>query len=434
MTSQAPASEDRALRFNLNVQKNRAVVYTLAVAVTFVGWAFGHVQMSYASAIGFLLVSTLSALLFHRLYSSGVDRRLGVDLKPFWMAADVALITLAVYLTGAATDWYVWYLANTGAAAFVSGGRAAVVVALANTAAYAGVLALMQRFDASALVHMVYLYGASFFLLRGIARLKQSRQTIKRLQEEQGQRVQELTRLAQELDAANARLIEATLTDALTGLHNRRFLEENIVDDVEQVRRAYGDARRGRAPNPLNRDLGCLLVDIDHFKRINDTHGHDAGDAVLRETARRLRGAMRANDALVRLGGEEFLFLLRKVNRAFLPQLAERLLQSVSASPQELPYGRGTIQVTCSIGWSCYPLNPEELDSFGWEDVLKLADTALYLAKHNGRAMAVGLVAGDKPITRDLAYQVIEKTAESLQTGYVCLVSSRPVSNLSLRP
>jgi len=166
--------------------------------------------------------------------------------------------------------------------------------------------------------------------------------------------------------------------DPLTNLANRRhFLS------VMQTQRALGPDGRGF-------DGALLLVDIDHFKHVNDGHGHAAGDLVLCEVARRLNEAVRGDDLVVRWGGEEFLVLALQVPAEQVEMLAERVLRFIGERPV-LVQGQ-PVRVTVSIGYARFPLPPNTLP-VAWEQAINLADMALYTAKNQGRNRAVGIVA-----------------------------------------
>ena len=198
-----------------------------------------------------------------------------------------------------------------------------------------------------------------------------------------------------ELAAMNRELSEASLTDPLTGLRNRRFFSTEIGRNVAQVLRAFKPVAGGAPPE--GRDLIFYLVDIDHFKEINDLHGHDAGDRVLVEVATRLLSVVRKSDSLIRWGGEEFLIVSREGDRQQARILAERILSVISREPFDLGKGR-TIWRTCSIGWAAYPWLASAPDAVSYEDVLRLADRALLLAKRSGRHQSVGLL----PLGREM--------------------------------
>ncbi|HZR25856.1 MAG TPA: two-component regulator propeller domain-containing protein [Vicinamibacterales bacterium] len=184
------------------------------------------------------------------------------------------------------------------------------------------------------------------------------------------------------LQDAYARIEEASLTDALTGLRNRRFLEQTIDQDVELVaRRARTSQRDGQS------DLIFFLLDLDHFKSVNDRFGHAAGDAVLIQTADILRATVRASDYTVRWGGEEFLVVARFIDRSEGATIAEKIRSAVATHTFRLPDGRSHM-MTCSIGYAPYPLSTAEPHAAGWEQVIDLADRALYEAKRGGRNRA----------------------------------------------
>jgi two-component system, cell cycle response regulator len=174
--------------------------------------------------------------------------------------------------------------------------------------------------------------------------------------------------LQDELRRRNLELDRMSRTDALTGLYNRRHLEERLGELVSLARR-HGE------------DLGAALVDLDHFKAVNDTAGHPAGDAVLQVTADRLRNSLRAEDVLGRWGGEEFLVLLPRTDAAGARLVAERMRQALAGQPIPLPDG-GEVKVTASIGVAAGTDD-------GVAGLVDRADAALYEAKAAGRDRVV---------------------------------------------
>jgi two-component system cell cycle response regulator len=171
------------------------------------------------------------------------------------------------------------------------------------------------------------------------------------------------------------RLVLSGLTDILTGWHNRRYLERRLPEEL---------ARAQRYEQPLS----ALLLDVDHFKDINDTHGHHVGDRVLREIAQRVKGALRATDVTVRYGGEEFAVLLPQTSLDDAAELAERIREAVGCAP--CVAGDPLVAVTLSIGAAeCRPqAGSGALRPLG-EALLKAADQALYRAKTGGRNQVV---------------------------------------------
>jgi diguanylate cyclase (GGDEF)-like protein len=195
------------------------------------------------------------------------------------------------------------------------------------------------------------------------------------------------------------------LVDTLTKLRNRRYLEEFITSEVEQVLRRWvappASLRDSRAPIP-RRKLWVMMIDLDHFKDVNDVHGHEAGDVVLQQAANILRESVRKQDIVVRWGGEEFVVVChdhpeeRPEDLESGRTVAERIQSRMSAHGFVLPSGV-TIKKTCSIGYSVFPFHEESPELLRWEEVLALADVALYEAKRRGRNRIFGVLRGDKP-------------------------------------
>jgi diguanylate cyclase (GGDEF)-like protein len=136
-----------------------------------------------------------------------------------------------------------------------------------------------------------------------------------------------------ELAQANRELQQASLSDPLTGVRNRRFFQSTILADASQAVRAY---RTGEHYSHDHRDLIFFLIDIDHFKDVNDQHGHDAGDRMLVEIAQRLNGVVRESDFLIRWGGEEFLVVCRSAERDDSPMMAGRILRAIGGMEFDL--------------------------------------------------------------------------------------------------
>jgi two-component system, cell cycle response regulator len=164
--------------------------------------------------------------------------------------------------------------------------------------------------------------------------------------------------------------IEMAITDALTGLYNRRYMETHVGTLVDQA------VARGKP-------LSVLILDIDYFKSINDTYGHDAGDDVLQDFAIRIRKSIRGIDLACRYGGEEFVVVMPETDMAVATMVAERLRRRIASEPFPIQKGTRMIEVTISIG----------IAALGFGDdaaaVIKRADQALYRAKRDGRNRVV---------------------------------------------
>jgi diguanylate cyclase (GGDEF)-like protein len=178
----------------------------------------------------------------------------------------------------------------------------------------------------------------------------------------------------------NTELSFQSSRDPLTALYNRRHFQ-NFINDA----RGEIDRRRGAVDRPVQ---ALLLIDLDHFKLINDQFGHAAGDAVLIAVARRLRDTMRETDMIVRWGGEEFLVFVPMAPADRLDEIVLRIMQAISSEP--IQYMGHYIQVTVSIGYSPVLLPPDDV-ALGWERVIGLVDKALYMAKLHGRNRAYGV-------------------------------------------
>jgi len=162
-------------------------------------------------------------------------------------------------------------------------------------------------------------------------------------------------------------LVDLSSRDALTGLGNRRSFELALAREIDRV------ARSGEP-------VLLLALDIDHFKRVNDTHGHAAGDVVLRAVGRALNETVRPMDLVARVGGEEFAILLPNCPAAFGPQVAERIRARVARRPVEIGAGE-SVAVTVSVGGAFAPQWVRTTPRL-WLD---RADLQLYRAKHEGR-------------------------------------------------
>jgi two-component system cell cycle response regulator len=160
--------------------------------------------------------------------------------------------------------------------------------------------------------------------------------------------------------------IEMAVVDALTGLYNRRYFESHVASLVDQ------SAGKGRP-------LSLMILDIDHFKRVNDTYGHDAGDEVLKVFASRVKAAVRTADLFCRLGGEEFVIVMPDTAIDIAERIAERVRTAISAEPFPIDAGRRSIAVTVSIGIA------DRGRDVVPDTIFKRADKALYRSKNEGR-------------------------------------------------
>lgn len=158
--------------------------------------------------------------------------------------------------------------------------------------------------------------------------------------------------------------------DELTGLLNRREFDRILAEEEERSRR-------------FGRTLGLVMLDLDHFKSVNDTYGHPAGDAVIRAAAAKLTASVRTVDRVARYGGEEFAVMLAEVDAKVTIDAAKRMVAALTSGPVVLPDGRN-LKVTLSAGSACFPKDADSV-----KRLVVVADQALYRAKAEGRNRAV---------------------------------------------
>jgi len=229
-----------------------------------------------------------------------------------------------------------------------------------------------------------------------------------------------------ELEQAYKALEDVSLTDQLTGLRNRRFFLQHVDADVGLSLRRYDDplrsgaGERGAAPG---RDLVFFMVDLDHFKEVNDVHGHAAGDAVLVQMQERLREVFRESDYLIRWGGEEFLVLARATHRDDAKVVAERIRRAVANRAFVLPDGTA-LSKTCSIGFACFPFVTAQPRLLSWSEVVELADQGLYLVKRSGRNAWAGIYSTEQTHYDDLFPRLIHRLEQALAEGEARLVTN----------
>lgn len=224
----------------------------------------------------------------------------------------------------------------------------------------------------------------------------------------------------QRLEEVNQQLEFHSVRDPLTGLYNRRsFLEmmKARSEDVSPERREEDH----EGPDCL------IIMDIDHFKHINDTWGHAAGDAVLIEVAKRLRSAVRDTDMTLRWGGEEFLIYAPKTKPALLASLVERVLKVIGSTP--VVVGNNTIPVTVSAGYISLPFSGVPESACNWEKAMQLADMALYMGKVNGRNRAYGLLSLLVPYEQALPELERDFSAAIKQGMIEIAIITGPVTN-----
>ncbi len=268
--------------------------------------------------------------------------------------------------------------------------------------------------------------GAIYFAHRAQARkLEREAEYSRRLEVEVRDRTSDLAKSNSELTDANQKLRDASMTDALTGLRNRRYLFEEITKDAELVRRNH-DPRQDDSVD--RRDMVFFVVDLDHFKPINDSCGHQAGDQVLLQVRDILQSACRSSDIVIRWGGDEFLIVGRQSTHDHASILAERVRANVANAVFDVGNGQ-TARTTVSIGFASYPFLKHKPDLVSWEQVLGIADLAMYIAKAERNAWA-GLHGIHWNRSGDSLIQALQLDLEGVATdGWVRIEKSLSLSD-----
>jgi len=220
------------------------------------------------------------------------------------------------------------------------------------------------------------------------------------------------------LKKAYNKMREMSLTDQLTKLKNRRYFHNLIDRDIQIAKRKlYKRTKEG-----LIYSMIFLMVDIDFFKKVNDTYGHNAGDQLLVQISERMKNTLRTSDLIVRWGGEEFLIMAKDDNFEGARLLSLRLLNSIEQEAFNLD---GTlVDITISIGFCGFPILYKKPEQFDWEDIVQLADTALYIAKESGRKQSVGIKLTDESLTEESCEIIKKDFDKAINKGILELVHS----------
>lgn len=218
------------------------------------------------------------------------------------------------------------------------------------------------------------------------------------LEQKVAQRTLELEEKNQQLSAAYQKVEAISLTDNLTGLHNRRFLENHIEPDLEHALRVYNDWHAGKSAKPVQADVVMFIIDLDDFKKVNDSYGHNAGDGILAELARLMKQVFRQSDYVVRWGGEEFVAVARFINREEAALLAHRMLEVINTHHFRVS-DTLILQQTCSIGYVCFPPVPQVPEmNISFKALMAIADSCLYAAKAAGKNTWIGVESAQGPV------------------------------------
>ncbi len=239
------------------------------------------------------------------------------------------------------------------------------------------------------------------------------------------ERTRELDERNTQLETANEQLRLASTSDALTGLHNRRYLYEYLESQIASLNRMYTKLQNNvEAPQIIRKEgsIFFMMMDLDGFKAINDNYGHAAGDNALLQIKEILETSTRDSDTIIRWGGDEFLIVGKSEDQSGIELLAERVRSSVAS--HNYVVGEGQIgYLSASIGFAQYPFNPESPRQFTWEQVVALADQAAYLAKNNGANAWLSFTASADIEQADMI-QMKDAPEKVIEKGHILINSS----------
>ena len=227
-----------------------------------------------------------------------------------------------------------------------------------------------------------------------------------------------------ELQEANQLLLEASITDQLTGVYNRRYLSETIEQLLESTLDKFSKAILDGKMNASNGPrLMALMFDLDKFKAINDTYGHEAGDQVIKQVGQLLQKHCAKNDILIRWGGDEYLMVCEVSNLNDAQKFVEQIREAVSSFEFDIGLSK-KLHFSSSLGFALYPFNHFDPHSISWDQVHLLADHALYKAKAAGRNQWAGIVQSDTELSFGQLNSLVPNVDSAIQNKEVLLVQT----------
>ncbi len=239
------------------------------------------------------------------------------------------------------------------------------------------------------------------------------------------ERTAELAERNHELVTLNDKLEHASVTDALTGLRNRRFVDEHMTAEMSTLRRKLFASEPG---TELDEMLFLMMIDLDGFKAVNDQFGHQAGDMALLGVKERLLAVCRKSDVVVRWGGDEFLIIGHAATLTGMEQFTEKIRLCLGATPYEVGHGNEG-RLSASIGVAPIPFVENELNFASWEQICRVADAAAYLAKDSGKDAWVS-ISGTQACRLENLSDLRENLGELVEQRKLRLRSSKPLTQV----
>lgn len=262
-----------------------------------------------------------------------------------------------------------------------------------------------------------------------ISRSVETIQHINRLNAYTEELEQEVQRRTKDLEAANKLLTAQAYHDHLSGLHNRRFLNEIIVPEANRlaVAQVYRNRKQDKRDLNPNTTIAIFMIDLDFFKHVNDTYGHDSGDMVIQELSGLFKNQCREDDYIIRFGGEEFIVIMRNFDPGFLAMKAEQIRSAVESHDFIISENR-KIKKTCSIGCMIFPANKDYPNEISFHNAVVLVDKAMYYAKEHGRNQARILEINPSILgLSDIQTELIDSFDTHLKEDTIRLLEAREI-------
>jgi diguanylate cyclase (GGDEF)-like protein len=272
------------------------------------------------------------------------------------------------------------------------------------------------------------IYGMTFLIITFLL-YRSYLNKVKREEVYLAQLENEVQKRTMELSAANEQLLNASVTDQLTGLHNRRYLANVIKGECDKVQKEFksyladNDVYANEGPR-----LFFLMFDLDGFKPINDTYGHDAGDRVIIQVGELLQSVCREDDIVIRWGGDEFMVVGKVLDQGEVSYLAERIRETIEKYGFNIGLSQ-RMHLSSSIGYAMYPFAHFSPDSLSWEQVHLLADKALYKSKDAGRNTWVGMVQCPEMPAVGVMNTLTHNVDNAVELGHIILETPDTMKN-----
>ena len=260
-------------------------------------------------------------------------------------------------------------------------------------------------------------------------KLRQQKENSRQLENLVEERTSELADRNQQLLSLNNKLQQASITDSLTGLKNRRYLQEITLKQTAEIDREFEVAKL----HGKQRRMFFGMIDLNKLKMLNDTYGHEIGDKAIVHIANILTQECRLTDTIVRWGGDEFMVLGHVHDEITLERIAERIRSTVESTPMMID-DEQSVQLSCAIGLTFYPFCAHLPKLLNWEQITAIADRAMYLAKEYKLNDWVAIFSRKRLSSHDLYDHIIKDPLQASKDGLVAIRTSRGSFYSNLEP